>query len=202
MNNKIIKIGLSVTIVVLILLIINTILTPIRFQEQMVERKKEVIQRLKDIREAQIAYKKVKGVYCNNFDSLLCFLKNEKIVFIDKVGADDDTLAIQSGDRNRWRRDTILVNAFESIEYYKVDSLRDGYKFILDSLPYIPFSVGQKFNLQTAKVMTASGVEVPVFEAYAPNETFLRGLDGDYKKSEGLRVGSITEANNNAGNWD
>ncbi|HOG20367.1 MAG TPA: hypothetical protein PKW37_08000 [Salinivirgaceae bacterium] len=50
---------------------------------------------------------------------------------------------------------------------------------------------------------------VNVFESSALNNDILRGLDeqliinlNDGKPYPGLRVGSLTESNNNAGNWE
>jgi len=57
--------------------------------------------------------------------------------------------------------------------------------------------------------MTASQVEVQVFEATAKNFDILDGMDrqlivnlNDLKDFPGLKVGDIEEANNNAGNWE
>jgi hypothetical protein len=83
-------------------------------------------------------------------------------------------------------------------------------------LPYIPFTNDEKFFLETNKITTGSGVQVNVFEARAHNNQFLGELKGIYDqeiinlnekrridgKYPGLKVGSLTETNNNAGNWE
>jgi hypothetical protein len=62
-------------------------------------------------------------------------------------------------------------------------------------------------------ITTGSGIQVPVFEAKAHNNIILRGLDRQYvinmneqrrlnEKYPGLKVGSLTETVNNAGNWE
>ena len=62
-------------------------------------------------------------------------------------------------------------------------------------------------------VRTISGLPVPLFEASAPFESWLSGLDRqliinlraekiDMNRYPGLRVGSIDAPNNNAGNWE
>jgi len=67
--------------------------------------------------------------------------------------------------------------------------------------------------LQSATVQTGSKVMVEVFEASVLNNIFLAGLDKqliiNYNALRekitgfpGLRVGNITEPNNNAGNWE
>jgi hypothetical protein len=58
-------------------------------------------------------------------------------------------------------------------------------------------------------VLTGSKVKVKVFEATALNIEILHGLDkqsiinlNDLAKFPGLKVGSLEEAVNNAGNWE
>lgn len=202
----IISVALGILVLILSYLIYESIAAPVRFQKKMEKREKVAIQRLKDIREAQVAYKNKYDKYADNFDSLIHFLKNDSIMYIDKVGDDFDTIARNSGDRNLWRRDTLFVPALEAIEYYQIDSLRDPIKepFNVDSMAYIPFSGGKKFEIGAREVTTGSGLKVWVFEAFGKYEYLLRGLDiAIYVDMEdGMRVGSLDEPNNNAGNWE
>jgi len=84
--------------------------------------------------------------------------------------------------------------------------------FCIDSLYYIPFSGGQKTEME-AVIKKVSGVQVPLFEARMPYRALCMGLDNqlrinldaarkDQNKYEGLQVGSISIPNNNAGNWE
>lgn len=63
------------------------------------ERKSENIQRLKDLREIQLEYKRQNGTYTNNADSLVDFLFNTEIEFINSEKAEEDSIAT---DRNKW----------------------------------------------------------------------------------------------------
>ena len=54
--------------------IYDSINGPIKFNQVKNERYAKVINRLKDIRTAQIAHKDVKGQFSNNFDSLIKFI--------------------------------------------------------------------------------------------------------------------------------
>ena len=97
-------------------------------------------------------------------------------------------------------RDTTKVSVLDSLfpSNYKIDSLR-----------YIPYSGGREFTLKKGTIETASKLKVKVFEASAPSKYILKDLDEqeiinlndglDYK---GLKVGSVTEVNNGAGNWE
>jgi hypothetical protein len=73
--------------------------------------------------------------------------------------------------------------------------------------------VHEPFELQAILYMSISKVIIPLFEACVHNDVYLRGLDkqsiinlNDEQKNmdryEGLKVGSVTQPNNNAGNWE
>ena len=62
-------------------------------------------------------------------------------------------------------------------------------------------------------IKTVSGVSVPLFEANMPYNSLLKGMDRqliinlnaeqvDMGRYQGLQVGSVTNPNNNAGNWE
>tara|TARA_B110000459_G_scaffold152221_1_gene166130 strand:- start:178 stop:555 length:378 start_codon:yes stop_codon:yes gene_type:complete len=57
---------------------------PIKFNQIKNERYAKVINRLKDIRIAQIAHKDVTGIYSNNFDSLIKFVDEGIFTLIEK----------------------------------------------------------------------------------------------------------------------
>ena len=67
--------------------------------------------------------------------------------------------------------------------------------------------------MAAGEVETGSQVQVKVFEAYALYDTLFHGMDRQevinykderYKLIEftGVKVGSLTEATNNTGNWE
>ena len=63
--------------------------------------------------------------------------------------------------------------------------------------------------MAAGEVVTGSKLKVKVFEAKAPSKWILRGLDkqmiinfNDGWDYPGLKVGSLEEANNAAGNWE
>lgn len=84
--------------------------------------------------------------------------------------------------------------------------------FNVDNLRYIPFSDGDTVIMKTISKMV-SGVSVPLFEAQMPFNSLLKGMDHqqivnlnfertDTDRYPGLMVGSISNPNNNAGNWE
>jgi len=173
------------------------IMKPIDFDKEKVYRYEEVVQRLKDIRTAQVSYKSVYGKYTGSFDTLIHFVKEDSFPVEYAEGSLDDSLAVAMG---LIVRDTFYVRVLDSIFHGK---------YSVDSLQYVPFSQGVKFELAAGTIMTASKVEVHVFEASALNFDILKGMDrqliinlNDLKEFPGLKVGDVNEANNNAGNWE
>ena len=184
---------------------VQSVVKPIEFKKEQKKRYDETIQKLKDIRAAQGAYKEVNGDYTASFDTLIDFVKNGQYSIVRKIGEIPEDLlgqitekeAIQKGMISR---DTTKVSVLDSLfpANYKIDSLR-----------FIPYSGGREFTMKKGVVETASKLKVKVFEASAPSKYILKGLDEqeiinlndglDYK---GLKVGSITEVNNGAGNWE
>ena len=63
--------------------IYSSINGPIKFNQVKNDRYTKVIDRLKDIRSAQIAHKDVNGFYANNFDSLVSFIDNGIFTLIE-----------------------------------------------------------------------------------------------------------------------
>ena len=194
----IIQVLLLAAIVVLVYFIYTGVMKPINFDKMQEARYETVIKKLKDIRTAQVAYKTVYGKYTGSFDTLINFVKTDSFPVLYAEGSLDDSLAVMQG---RVIRDTIYVPVMDSLF---------GQSYDIDSLRFVPFApVGTQFDLKAGTIMTASKVEVPVFEASALNFDILAGMDrqliinlNDLKDFPGLMVGSIEEANNNAGNWE
>lgn len=191
----------------------DSIQTPIDFEKERKEKYEDVIAKLKDIRTAQVAYKDVYEKFSGDWDSLINFVKYDSIPQIRKIGMLTDSM-IEAGLTEKTAmkkgliiRDTIKVSVLEK-EF--------GLDYPIDELKVIPNSGGQIFWLGQTTITTGSGVKVPVFEARAHNNQVLMELIGDYeqeiinlnernRKNErypGLKVGSVLEPNNNAGNWE
>lgn len=173
------------------------VMRPINFDKEREVREEAVIQRLKDIRTAQVAFKSVYGKYTGSFDTLIHFVKEDSFPVEYAEGSLDDSLAVAMG---LIVRDTIYVPVQDSLfnDNYPVDSLR-----------YVPYTQGVQFDMEAGNIMTASQVEVQVFQASAKYFDILNGMDrqliinlNDLREFPGIKVGDINEANNNAGNWE
>jgi len=196
----VVQIILSIAILLLGYLLYDSVMKPIRFNKELANRGDATVERLKDIRKAQVAYKSENGTYTGSFDSLINFINEGNLKVVIAVGSVDDSAAVAAG---LVRRDTILVAVKDSL--FKNQNP--------DMLRYVPGRDGLEFEMAAAVLETGSKVKVPVFEAKVHYEKLLAGLTDqliinivDEKtkldKYPGLKVGDIVEPNNNAGNWE
>lgn len=224
---NVVRITLVVAIVFLAYISVMSILTPIHFDEERAAREKVIITNLINIRKAQIEFKNQNGRYTAGCDTLVDFIKNGRMPVVLKEGTlTDEQLQnglteakalkiVQSGNKKEiaanglenFRRDTTYVSVSESL-------FADLTPEQVEQIVVVPYSGGQKFEMETAThTNSTSGITVPLFEARAPYDMYLSDLNRqelanlkDEKKQlekyPGLKVGSIQEPNNNAGNWE
>jgi len=206
---KILNALLALSVVVMLYLCTMSILGPIQFDEAKGDRDKAVIKRLIDIRTAQVAFMNKKGNYAPTFDTLISFLKNEKLPFISKTGSLTDE-QLQAGMTEAQAvkdkliiRDTIFVSAKDTLF---------GPSFNADSIRFVPGTTTQ-FELQATEIPTSAGMWMQVFQCNTPFDVYLNGLNrqeivnlkdkaSQQSRYPGLQVGSVIEVNNNAGNWE
>ncbi len=191
------KIGIQLALLIiagtLAFFIYDGIQTKIEFRDMAQSRREVVQERLLNVVTAQKEFKSERGRYAANFDELLNFLNNDSLTFIKAIGNVPDTLTeAEAVEMGIVIRDTSLIPA-KTI-------FAEG--FAIDSLPYIPFSDGNRFKLK-ADVIEKNKVNVNVFEASAKLEDVYRGLETKNENvdlNDVLKVGSITEPIT-SGNW-
>lgn len=194
----IVQIVLGVLAIILTYLVYSGIMKPINFEKERLARYEKVIDKLKDIRTAQVAYKSVYQKYTGSFDTLISFVKTDSFPVEFKEGSLDDSIAVAKG----------LIKRY--IQYVPVSDSIFPKGYFYDSLRYIPYTAGVQFDLKAGYIVTGSKVTVQVFESNALNFDILNGMNRQLiinrndlaKDFKGLRVGNIKEANNNAGNWE
>jgi len=203
------KILLAAAVLLLVYMCYRSIMTPIEFNEQKDARENAIKARLIDIRKAQIEYKNVYKTHAGSFNDLVKFLKDDKLPFLIKEGVLTDE-QLEKGmtekeavKKGLIRRDTIWVVAKDTLF---------GKNYNVDDLANVP-GTSVKFSMDTATLTSGSGYTVKVFEAGVKYDDYLGDLDKQLvvnlkdkaeklEKYPGLRVGSLTEINNNAGNWE
>ena len=233
--NKSVKIAvecaLAVLIVLLVWLTVKSVQKPVKFNKEVAARSQVAIQRLKDIRTLQVAFKSETGRFSPTMDSLKMFYESGKMAIVMQIGSLDDSLAVANTEaikkaagkkatkeqileqlQEAYKKGTPVVYSVTTQVPVKDTLFNNRPDFHIDSLAYIPFSGGQKTEMEST-VKLVSGVHVPLFEARMPYKALCKGLDNqlrinldaerrDQNKYEGLQVGSVTAPNNNAGNWE
>ena len=203
MNRKTVQLLLWPIIIILAWLVYRSPISLKEFQEETNFRKSAVIQDLKDIRTAQIAFKDKYRVYAGDFNSLLSFVKNDSLAVVKAIGETPDSLtedqALLAGIISR---DTVFVPVYQTIYNQDYLDARDSrFSFDLEKLSMVPFS-DETFNIESGNIEKGK-VVVQVFEVSTTFGTFLNGLDATNKGIDldnTLRVGSMSDASIN-GNW-
>jgi len=151
-----------------------------------------VIQRLKMIRDAQVAYQAVHREYTDDWNELLQFIEEGNIFIVQRR---EFIIPLEYG------ADSVFVQIDTLGSVPVKDSLfneRRYPNFNLARLPYIPGS-DQQFDLYAGKIERAGGAQIDVFEARDVNPVNPRRRMNNNERA--LRVGSRTEVTT-AGNWE
>ena len=202
-----------------------SIMAPIKFNDEKAMREAAVKARLIQIKNAEEQYRaQHQGEFCDTFSVLIEFIKTARIPNITKVGelsdeqmekglteqkaaaivASGNQAAIAANGLQNFRRDTTWTSMAETII---------GANGNADSLEYISFSNGKKFELEKGIHVGRSGATQNVMECRAKYDDYLLGLDereiynlNDAAEKRGafpgLKIGDLMTPNNNAGNWE
>ena len=190
-----------IAIIVLVYLNYESVMEPVRFQNEVERRESVAIDRLVSIRTLQEAYKTQNRRFLSSTDSLIDFYKNGQITIVRQIGSMDDSVAVAEGRVSR-----------DSIDIFVRDTLLKGKGAVIDSISFIPYSGGKRISMESV-IRKVSGIEIPLFEATISYDDLLNGLDRqlivnlkaekeDMRQYPGLKVGDIENPNNNAGNWE
>ena len=191
----------------LVFKIYDGIMKPINFNKDKRVKYVKVIQNLKIIRDAELAYYKVNGNYTDNKDGLIQFIDSAKFAITE---VRDTVIKVNKG--SRWQ--PVIVD----VEKRVVDTI--GYEPILKSFEgkdyknmfNVPGVEGKQFELVIGLVEKIAGLQVPVFEARTEKKDLLKGMDislvkqemeaieSDQIKGEYVSVGSLNEVTS-GGNW-
>jgi hypothetical protein len=185
---------LLVATVVLAYLVYDSVNSRIVFEEKLGYRQAIVVDKLIDIRTAQTEFKAEKKRYAKTFDELLNFVKYDSISLIKAIGTVPDSLTEQQAvEMGIVSRDTSMMAV--------IDTVLKGVN--IDSLKYIPFSDGEVFKIDAAKI-EKNKVNVNVFEVSAKYGQFLKGMDTKNENidlDKDLKVGSMEDPTT-SGNWE
>lgn len=189
-----------------------SVYTPIQFNKIKKARYAKVIEKLIDIRDAQLAHRQVTGDFAGDFDHLIQFIDTAKYTITQ-------------------RRDSTIIDEEMTKRYGGVETTKDI--IIIDTLGFVPVKdslfktspryktmmnlpegigpEGTKFKME-AGTIEQNDVKIPVFESSVKKNVIFFDQDPDLVVQENqviavddvngdaLMVGSMTEVKTN-GNW-
>jgi len=167
---------------------------PIAFNKERTIRESAVINKLKEIRQAQEMYRYITGEFAGDFDTLSKVLTEDSFAIIKIIGDPDDPEFT-----GEIIKDTLLSPAIDSVIALGMN---------LDSLRYVPFGGGITFNIQ-ADTMTYQKTLVNVVEVGVQRKKFMgkwgtshfKRYDQGYNPDKPLKFGDMN-APKLAGNWE
>jgi len=188
---------------ILVYFVYNSIQSEVDFNRDAKEHIAENVQKLKDLRALQIAYKRTHAAYANNFDSLLHFFEHDSIAIVRAEGETPDSLTdVQAIELGIISRDTAFLPAIDNVfDDIYLQSRNEKYPLDLNNLTTIPNT--KKQYTVDAGMIEKGKVIVQVFEIGVAYRDVFSGLDAENKKydlEKILKVGSMDEASLN-GNW-
>lgn len=210
---KIVQLILALVIVGLVYVIYVQISTPIRFENEKKAKEEAVIERIKDIRIAERAFKSKYQRFTGSFDTLINFVLNDSIEGQRRIVDEDDSVAMaqlkKAGKKNI---ETFTVAVIDTI--FAPRSLTPEQ---VKNFRYVPGTNKQtEYSIEAGLLTTESKVVVPVVEVKVPYVKFLDTVTYrqevinlikapevvTYNKYPGIKFGSMEGANNEAGNWE
>jgi len=205
------KIGIQILLWILIVFfgykVYDSINGPLDFNKTKTERYAKVIERLKDIRDAQIAHKSVTGVYANSFESLISFIDTAQYTLVEK--RDSSYLEYDRVYRIDMLKEVVVIDTlgFASVKdsLFKTSTRYKNMK----KVPLV--GVDADFEMKS-DIIDKNGYKVAVFEAKVKKDVVLHDQDKDLLEQEKALVsvdgingpeiilGSLSEVSTN-GNW-
>lgn len=209
---RVIQILFVLIIIILGYLIVESIMEPIRFNQEVEVREQATIKRLIDIREAQKAYKDIYKRYTASFDTLISFLDTGSFAVVKAIGEIPEEWLDELGfEKARERALKEGVISRETSRVPVLDSLL-GAGYPIDSLRYVPYTDDVEFTMESSEILTSSNLLVQVVEVSVLYDDLLNGMDEqlivNYKDErmkivgfEGVKFGSLEEGTL-TGNWE
>ena len=195
--------------VLLISKIYNGIMEPINFNKEKIVRYAKVVEKLKIIRNAEIRFHEVNGVYSKDKAALIQFIDTAQLALTE---VRDTVVRVNKGSNNTWGKIMVDVEkrikdtiGYEPVSKYFKDV---DYKTMFK----VPGVEDKEFDLEISTIEKFQGLIVPTFEAKTEKKAILKDLNvslvkleleaiaTDEIKGEYVSVGSLNEVTT-GGNW-
>jgi hypothetical protein len=203
----VLQLVLWIVCIILGYLIYDSVTGPIEFDKIKKERFADVIDRLKDIRNSQEAYKSVNGKFAGNFDQLIKFVETGSYVITTQRDSSymefDKTLGIDMPKE---------VRIIDTLGFVSVKDSLFGTSDRWKNLMKVPHAANNETFTLKAEMLEQGGYNAPVFEASVAKNVILTDQPADLLARENaalsveevngseIKVGSLTKVST-SGNW-
>ena len=190
---------LAVAAVVMLIFCVQSVTTPIKFEETRVQREVAVIKNLVDLRTAEVEFHHQKGVFTANLDSLLLFLKTAPKKEVLKEGSLTDKQLEAGLTENKAVK--ILNEAKKKALKNKNMTFEDNdalYAYIWENDADVKKNGLQGFRRDTIESnmiqslykgeYDATTIDKIVLIPFSEDLRFEVEVNNDYKTSQGIRV--------------
>lgn len=205
----VIQLVLWIVIIFLGYMVFNAVYEPIQFNKVKEKRYAKVIDRLKDIRAAQLAHQEITGTFEKDFDKLVRFIDTAEFTLTqrrDSTVLDEEFKKTFGVDQYK---DIVLVDTLGTASVK--DSLFKNSTRYKDMMIVPIEDVDAKFTMDAGTILKNDN-KIPVFEAKIAKKVILNDQDKDLLMAENqvisvegvngkfITVGSMTEIKTE-GNW-
>lgn len=184
--------------------IYDGIMEPIQFAKEKVKKYAPVIKSLKIIRDAEVKYYEVNGVYIANKDSLINFVSYDSIALtetrtiVEQINKGGGIIVDEE------KRVTDTTGYEPVIKYFKDRPYKTMFK--------VPGVEGKEFEIEVSSIEKIPGLIVSTFRVRTGKEGILKGMnpslirqelevkESDQIKGDYVSVGSLEEIST-GGNW-
>lgn len=176
---------------------------PVQFNKEKKIKYAAVIKKMKILRDAQVAHKKVTGKYTASGEGLIQFIDTAQFALTQTRNV-PRTIDVGGGITKEIEERVVDTIGYEAV---KVQFAGTDYKNMLN----IP-GTDQKFKIEIGEIEKIAGLKAPVFEIKVDKALILKGMDynlikqekeaigGEEVRGEFIRVGSLGEVSED-GNW-
>jgi hypothetical protein len=183
-----------IAILACVYILFLSIKEPLEFKAEKEVRTSAVVTSLKTIKECQEMHRDIFGKYASTFEELTANLKMGKFRTIRVIGDPDDP-----NFTGKITYDTLFESAFDSIKRMGIN---------LDSLGYVPFANGVKFDMKTDTIMQGY-LPIDVLECGITRKTFMgkfadpyyKKFDNRYDPDSRIKFGDLNSPSL-TGNWE
>lgn len=205
----VIQLLLWIVIIFLGYKVFNAVYEPIQFNKVKEKRYAKVVDRLKDIRAAQLAHQEITGSFEKDFDKLIRFIDTAEFTLTqrrDSTVMDEEYRKTFGVDKYK---DIIIVDTLGTASVK--DSLFKNSTRYKEMMKVPVEGVDAKFTMDAGFILKNDN-KIPVFEAKVPKKVILYDQDKDLLMAENqvvsvegvngpfLSLGSMTEIKTE-GNW-